>query len=287
MKESEKEDSTDIIKVENVLATDLYQQQTKGEIDIQISTAHAYPRNVTRSINNAIAIVSMDEETAKTCVYALPRGNKQVSGASVHLAKILAQCWGNMRIDTKVISIDQKHVTSQAVAFDLESNLAIRVEVKRSITGRTGRFNDDMITMTGNAANAIALRNAVFSVIPRAVIDKAYKAAKQTITGDISDNTKMIAKRIQVVNALKDAYGVTEKEVLAVIHRQSINHIDADDIVTLIGFGQAIHDGDATVENIFRKPIEKDPASNGVEKGANMNTMLENDLKGKDEKVKK
>src|SRR5690348_9661215 len=100
------------IRVEEISSSTLFEQH-KAEVDIQIATAHAYPRNVTKSINNAIAIVSLDEQTAKTCHYALPRGGKTVAGPSVHLAKILAQCWGNMRIDARVIAIDAKHVTSQ------------------------------------------------------------------------------------------------------------------------------------------------------------------------------
>jgi ABC-type sugar transport system substrate-binding protein len=181
-----------ILPIENI---ETIYQQDKAMIDIQISTAKAYPRNIKRATENAIAIVTMDKETAATCTYSVPRGGKAITGASVHLAKILAQVWGNMRVEAKVISVEAKHVTSQAIAFDLENNLAIKVEVKRSIMGKTGRFNDDMIVVTGNAANSIALRNAVLSVIPRAIVDKIYNEAKKTITGDISDTTKFLKRR--------------------------------------------------------------------------------------------
>lgn len=235
-------------------------QQDKAHIDMQIATAKTYPRNIRRSLENAIAIVSMDLETAKTCTYAVPRGNKTISGPSVHLAKILAQVWGNMRIEAKVINIDGTHVTSQAIAFDLENNLAIKVEVKRSIMGRQGRYNDDMITVTGNAGNSIALRNAVLSVIPRAIVDKVYNSAKNTMTGDISDKNKFLVKRKQVLDSLKDLYAVTEKEVLNVIGRSAVDYITADDLVVIIGIGQAIKDGDTTADEAFRsdkiKPLE-------------------------------
>lgn len=230
----------------------IYEAQDKAMIDMQIATAKRYPRNVHRAINNSIAIITLDAETAKTCHYSVPRGGKSVSGPSVHLAKILAQNWGNMRIEAKVVATDDKHVTSQAVAFDLESNLAIKVEVKRSIVGKFGRYTDDMITVTGNAGNSIALRNAVLAVIPKGVVDKCYNTAKAMITGDISDETKMIARRKQVVDGLKDTYNVSEKEILAAIGKQSVNHINSDDIIVLIGIGQAIKDGDTTVEQAFK-----------------------------------
>lgn len=236
---------------------DVVYLQDKATIDMQISTAKAYPRNIRRATDNAVAVVTMDFETASTCTYAVPRGGKQITGASVHLAKILAQFWGNLRVEAKVINIDQKHITSQAIAYDLENNLAIKVEVKRSIVGKYGRFNDDMITVTGNAGNSIAMRNAILSVIPRAVVDKVYKSALSTITGDISDKAKLIAKRKQVLDTFNETYNVTEQEVLKAIGKASVEHITSEDIVTLIGIGQAIKDGDVTIDETFRAKKEK------------------------------
>lgn len=245
------DNNEDIVKIEESGYEVVYQQD-KATIDMQIATAKAYPRNIKRSMENSLAIVTMDKETASTCNYSLPRGGKAISGPSVHLAKILAQNWGNMRVEAKVINIDASHVTSQAIAFDLETNIAVKVEVKRSIVGKTGRFNDDMITVTGNAANSIALRNAILSVIPRAIVDKVYNAAKQTITGDLSDETKLIAKRKQVFDGLKDTYKVTDAEILSVIGKVSQSHVTSDDLITLIGIGTAIKDGEISVDNAFR-----------------------------------
>lgn len=226
--------------------------QDKAQIDIQISTAKAFPRNIQRAINNALAIVTLDVETAQTCNYALPRGGKTITGPSVHLAKILAQNWGNMRIDSRIVGIDDRHVTSESVCWDLENNLAIKAQVKRSIMTRNGRMNDDMITVTGNAANAISLRNAVLSTIPRGVVDKVYNTAMRKITGDLSDKDKLISKRKQVFDGFKDTYEVSEKEVLAIIGKSAIEHVNADDILVLIGLAQSIKDGDTTVEMAFK-----------------------------------
>jgi hypothetical protein len=244
-------EQTEIEIIEQVSPSVIYQQD-KAAIDVQITTAKAYPRSIKRSVDNAIAIVTMDTETAKTCTYSVPRGGKAITGPSVHLAKILAQVWGNMRLDAKVVNIDNTHVTSESVCFDLENNLAIKTQVKRSIIGRAGRFNEDMITVTGNAANSIALRNAVLSIIPRAVVDKVYNAAKQTITGDVSSESKLIAKRKKVIDGLRETYSVSEKEILSAIGKASIDHITSDDLVVLIGIGTAIKDGDTTIDMAFR-----------------------------------
>lgn len=253
---SDEKDETTI--VETIDISTIYQQD-KAAIDVQISTAKAYPRNIKRSTENAIAIVTMDMETASTCTYAVPRGGKSIQGPSIHLAKILAQVWGNMRCEAKVLGHDGKQVTSQAIAFDLENNLAIKVEIRRSIMTKNGRMNDDMIVVTGNAANSIALRNAVLSVIPKAIVDKIYTAAKQTITGDVSDKTKMLKRRKQVFDGLKDTYDLTEAEILKAVGRAAVDHITPDDLVALIGIGQAIKDGDTTVELAFKGARSKEP----------------------------
>ncbi len=271
------ENNNNVVEITEEVSPQVIYQQDKAAIDVQISTAKAYPRNIKRSTENAIAIVTMDLETASTCTYSVPRGGKAITGPSVHLAKILAQVWGNMRIEAKVVSIDARQVTSEAVCFDLETNLAMKAQVKRSIMSKSGRFNDDMITVTGNASNSIALRNAILSVIPRAVVNKVYNAAKQTITGDLSDGTKLIKKRKQVLDQLKDVYSLKENEILSAVGKSAIDHLTPDDLVVLIGIGQSIKDGDTTVDLAFRskketkKSVEekkaeiKDKANGGVQ----------------------
>jgi hypothetical protein len=244
---------SDEITVIQANTTDLVYQQDKALVDMQIATAKTYPRDLKKALANSIAIVTLDKETAQTCHYSLPRSGKSISGPSVNLAKILAQNWGNLRVEAKIVDIGQKQITSQAVAFDLENNLAIKVEVKRSIMTRNGRMNDDMITVTGNAANAISLRNAVFAVIPKNVVDKVYNSALQTITGDLSDENKFIAQRKALVEFFFKQYGVTETEVLTVFGKPEITNLTKEDLVTLHGIGTSLKEGDTTIEETFRK----------------------------------
>lgn len=253
----------ELITTEQV-STEMIYQQDKAQIDTQIATAKAYPRNIKKAVEDSIFTATLDVETASSCTYSLPRGGKPISGPSVHLALILAQNWGNLRIEAKISSIDNKSITSQAVCFDLEKNIAIKVEVKRSIMTKNGRMNDDMITVTGNAANSISLRNAILKVIPKAVVDKVSKSAKQLITGDISDETKFIKKRNSVLEGFKNTYGVTEEEILGVLGKPSTANITADDLVTLICYAQSIKDGDSTADLIFR--AKKVEAQNKEEK---------------------
>lgn len=223
----------------------------RANIDIQVSTAHAYPRNLSRCINNSISIATMDRETAQTCGYALPRGGKPITGPSVHLAKIIAQQYGNLRAEARVVSVTGTQVISRGTAWDLENNFAVAFEVRRSIMGSKGRFSEDMITVTGNAANAIAYRNAIFTVVPKAITDKVYKAAQECITGDLSDETKLIKRRDGAIKYFNDQYGITEEEVVMLCGKQTVNQIGVEEIALLLGIQQSLKDGDTTVEEVM------------------------------------
>lgn len=227
----------------------------RANIDSQISTAKQYPRDIRRSIDNSIVMATMNEETAQSCGYALPRGEKIITGPSVHLAKIMVSNWGNIRTEAKVVQITDKHVISRGTCWDLETNVASAFEVRRNIIDSKGRrFSDDMITVTGNAANSIAYRNSVFAVIPQAITNRVYEAAQRLITGDLSDADKILKKRTLIINSFKNDYAITEEEVLKLCGRQTVNQININEISTLIGILQSLKDGDTSVDYLM-KPI--------------------------------
>lgn len=235
---------------QNVIQIDAVE---RANVDSQVATAKQYPRDLARSVNNSIAMATMDAATAQSCGYALPRGGKPITGPSVHLAKLIVSNWGNMRAEAKVVQITDKQVISRGTCWDLENNVATAFEVRRSIIGKGGkRFSDDMITVTGNAANSIAYRNAVFSVIPKAIIDKVYQAAQHYITGDLSDEEKLVSRRKKCIDFFKSEYGITEDEVVMLCGKQTVNQIKADQIALLLGITQSLKDGDTTVEDLMK-----------------------------------
>lgn len=236
----------------------------RANVDSQIATAKQYPRDLRRAINNSIAMATLDVPTAQSCGYALPRGGKPITGPSVHLAKLIVSNYGNIRAEAKVVQITDKQVISRGTCWDLENNVATAFEVRRSIVGRTGqRFSDDMITVTGNAANSIAYRNAVFSVIPRAITDKVYQAAQRCITGDLSDEDKIIARRKKCIDYFNDEFGITEQEVVMLCGKKTVNQIKANEIALLLGITQSLTDGDTTVDELM-KPYRKEETKNTI-----------------------
>lgn len=229
----------------------------RSEVDMQIATAKAYPRDVKKSLDRIKAMAKADEETANGCFYHLSRGGDEINGVSVRMAEIIASCWGNLRVQSRIIGNDGRTITAQGVCHDLESNLAVSVEVKRKITGKNGQtFSEDMQVVTGNAACAIAFRNAVLKVVPKAitqgVINEVQEEAKKNID---------IAKNRQQCVGYFVSLGVAETQLFEFLGINTMEEITADMIMNLRGIATAIKEGTTTVQETFIKQAEEKAAA--------------------------
>lgn len=219
-----------------------------AEIESQIATAKRYPRDIRVFKDKLMAMANLDQETAEGCYYALPRGGKSIDGPSVRLAEIALSCYGNCAAKADVCEEDDRFIYAMGQCRDLENNVAVQVKVRRKITNKNGkRYNDDMIAVTANAACAIALRNAIFKIVPGAYLKPVFKRCKETAVGKM----KSLANRRAEVIARLTKFGVETERILAVIARKSIEEVTFDDVAVLIGLGTAIKDGDTTVEEAF------------------------------------
>ncbi len=240
---------------------------TKTEVEAQLDSAHKYPRSINRFRQEALSMATVSEEVAQSCIYSLPRGGKPITGPSVRLAEICASAWGNIHVGARPIEVGDTEVTSQGVAWDLQKNYRVTVESKRRITGRDGkRFNDDMIIMTQNAANSIALRNAIFRVIPRAYVDQIYAKVREVAVGNAST---LAGKRATVLERLAKM-GADQVRVLSALGKVGVDDIGLEELETLIGYGTAIKDGGKTVDELFPAPTKDVPGSAPAEQGKRM-----------------
>jgi hypothetical protein len=238
-------------RTEESVVTGALAEITRAEVDMQIATAKRYPRSLRRFKQLAMEMATLDEETAASCFYALPRSGKTIEGPSARFAEIIAVAWTNLRCGARIISAGQNLLTSQGFAHDLESNVGVTIETQRRITNSKGqRFNDDMIVVTGNAAASIAYRNAVLKVVPQAYWKSVFQAAKQTAIG----NAVTLSARRQSAIEFLAKMSVSEKQILDVLGRNGVEEITLDDLGKLRGFITAIKDGDTTIEEAFSPP---------------------------------
>jgi len=234
--------------VERILAPDI-----SGEIDIQIRTAKRYPRSIAKFRQDALSMATADATIASSCFYKLKRKSREggeaiIEGPSVRLAEIVANAWGNLRFGARIIHETDKEVTAQGMTHDLEKNVCVMIEVGRRITTRDGRrYSDDMVQVTKNAACSIALRNAIFKVVPFTYAKFIYDKAKETAVG----KAKTLKERRQEMVNQFAKMSVDVADILGLVEKASLEDIGLTEIETLIGVWNAIHDGDTTVEAQF------------------------------------
>lgn len=244
----------------------------KAEIDTQISTAHAYPRSLSRFNKNALAMVTMNKEIADECFYVIPRGGKAIEGPSIRLAEIVAAAYGNLRYGARVVGEEAENVIAQGVCHDLENNLAVTMETKRRIVDSRGnRYNSDMVTVTGNAACSIAARNAIFRVVPKILWLPAYEEARRLAKGD----AKTFEVKREAVLVGFEKIGVQRKKIFDYLKIDGVQDLNSDHLITLIGIGNAIKNGEASIADLEPEPAMPRRTSETHEKSATTETAQE------------
>jgi hypothetical protein len=245
-------------------------EQVKAEVDMQVTTARAFPRNYHQVMHDALSLATMNREIAQACFFSLPRGGKRIEGPSIRLAEIMVSAWGNLRCYARIIKEGRDTITAQGVAWDIERNVLVSQEIDRRIVGRDGaRFNSDMITTTKNAASSIALRNAVFRVVPRPLVDAILAQAKATAVG--SQKT-IDQRRLQAMEAFSKL-GIDEARVLKHLDREALIDVDSKDLEHLLGLHTAIRDQEVDIDEIF--PEEKGQKDQPSDASGDKKTRME------------
>jgi hypothetical protein len=167
-----------------------------------------------------------------------------------------------VRAATRILSVhtgENPHAIVQAVCHDLENNVVFAVEKRRRITPKKDKagthkpVDDDDIQLAVNSGSAIAFRDAVFKVVPGALVKPVMEAARKVAVGDARSFS---ANRDKILARLRQM-GVQDERIFAVIGVTKADVITGDQLETLIGLGTAIKDGTLTIEEAF-PPVAKE-----------------------------
>lgn len=222
--------------------------QSRAEMAQQSNMARKFRRDFAKVKQAAIMLATLDNETAMSCFYTVPRGGKSVTGPSIRLAEIVAAAWGNLRVTARIVEISSTYLIVQASACDVEVNNIFQSDVRRNIVNKTGqRFNEDMITVTANAAIAIAQRNAIFKVVPGAFVDSIEREVRKYAAGD----GKQFQERLGELVKKLEKIGATQPHMRRYLNIEKWADAQPEDLIALVGAFNAIRDGESTVEEVF------------------------------------
>jgi len=220
----------------------------KANLEIQLETARRFPRDIKKCLQDMKLLATLDKDVAESCFYAIRRGDKTITGASVRFAEIVVATWKNLRVWSIIMGYDGKHVTAKGYAYDLETNTIISQEVKRRHTDRHGRMaSDDMLTVHSNAVSAIALRNVILKIVPTVLTKHVQDAIKESVVGTKETFNKTRDKAIKYFTD----NGITEKQILKLFESNEITDLTPDDVFILRGMVNAVKDKDITLAEQF------------------------------------
>lgn len=201
-------------------ATAVEQSRAVAEVRGAILLAMEKPRD------KAAAIAEMEEscrikELAESAFYKFPRGGQSVTGASIHLARELARCWGNINYGIKELARDDGHGQSEMLAFawDLETNARAEtvfiVPHLRDARGKPQPLTDVRDIYENNAnMGARRLREQIFAVLPKWFTERAEGICHDTLQNGGGDPLPVrVAAMVKAFEAIGVSKARVEKKV--------------------------------------------------------------------------
>jgi len=173
---------------------DVAQTRAAQEVQAAMIMAKRFPRDETAAIARILQACKR-KTLAEQSQYAYPRGGTKVEGASIRLAEVLAQNWGN--IESGVIELERKERESIAMAYcwDLESNArdvkiftVPHVRDRSEAKGGSVELSDgrDIYELVANMG-ARRKRACILAIIPGDVLDGAMEQCDKTMEGDAKE----------------------------------------------------------------------------------------------------
>jgi hypothetical protein len=227
-----------------------------ADLERQADAAKRHPRGIRAFRDRLHEYATLDEHTAGSCIYSIPRGGKRITGPSVRFAEIVQAAWGNLHVTCTLISVDGQAAIVRGRCLDLESNSSLEIDVRRRVTKKKSKNapDDDDKQLAVAVATSLARRNVILAVVPRSLWESGYHAAGQAATG----KGTMEARR-QAALSLYAELGATEEQVLAHLEREGVEEITQDDLRHLRGMVTAIRSGELTLAKALQPPEQQKP----------------------------
>jgi hypothetical protein len=243
-----------------IIPASAIESMTRGEIDCQIATAHKYPRSLEMYKKRAIAMATIDIETAESCLYARPVGGGKVAeGMSVRMAEIVGACYGNLRVGAIILEMNLTEVKARGVAHDLETNFASSSDIIESCLKADGKtpYDARMRVTVAKAAVAKARRDATFQVVPRALAKPIERAVRNLLADEKVQTFSQ--RRDGVVSWITEKLKIDPARVWALLSIKGPDDLQQEHLDLLSGLKTAIKDGDTSLDEAFPALVTKKP----------------------------
>ncbi len=241
-------------------ATTIEQSRAVAEVYAAVMVARQNPRDVQRALSNMRQVCNMTA-LAERAFFRFPRAGGSVNGPSVHLARELARCWGNIQTDVKELSrdLDKGESEMQAVAWDLETNTRVALSFimphGRDTDGGVRKLVSLRDIYESNANHGSRrMRQAIFAVLPTWYVEEAKALCLATVergpTTEDGKPARSLPQRIADMIAAFEPLGVTEDDMVRKLGRAT-SKWTAHDVATLRVVYTSLKQGTITRDEEF------------------------------------
>lgn len=237
----------------------------QARIQGQVFMAKQFPRDMTLVMNRITASCERPS-LAMISEYEYPKGGQKITGASIRLLEVVAQCYGNVSYSWKELlrDVDNHKSTVLAYAWDLETNLYSELEFDvphyRTARGKRTVLTDDreIYELVANQASR-RVRRCLENVIPRDIVDDAREMCETTMETK-TDWAVRINKQIKY---FEEAYGVKPQQIEDYFG-MSRNAFTSNTFVALTKIYNSVKDGVAKITDYFPKEEQGGTVSNSL-----------------------
>lgn len=238
-------------------ATVIEQSRAVAEVQGAIVVAQQCPRDIQAAISQ-MQDSCAQPYLAERAFFRYARGGKQINGPSVHLARELARCWGNVQYGVKELRRDDAAGESEMLAYAWDVQMNTRTETtfvvphKRDKKGGPEKLTDlrDIYENNANAA-ARRVRECIFAVLPPWFVEDAKERCKQT---NRDGSGKPLPQRVSEALSGYAKLGVTREQLERKVGRPN-GKWTGDDVAVLGVIYRSIERGEVNKEDEFATDV--------------------------------
>ncbi|GAB3211284.1 hypothetical protein [Nocardia tengchongensis] len=244
-------------------ATAVEQSRAVAEVQAAVMVAQERPRN------KAMAVEEMRDATAQMAVaekafFRYNRGEETVTGVSIHLARELARCWGNIDYGIKELRRDDEQGVSEmlARAWDMQTNASsstsfIVPHIRDTKKGRR-QLTETRDIYENNANNgARRLREQIISVLPNWFVEEAKARCHETLKR--GDGDPLEERRTNAIHGFAQM-GVTVEQLEAKVGAPRAEW-NGDHLGQLSVIFKSIQRGEVNKAEEFPAPVAAPPSA--------------------------
>lgn len=222
------------------------------EVQGQIIMAKKFPRNEARALEKILSSCKR-KKLAEESQYTFPRSGKSITGASIRLAEVIAQYWGNLSFGVHELDQSNGESIMEAFCWDLETNVrqskVFKVKHERVAQGKINKLKDprDIYELTANYGSR-RLRACILGVIPQDIFEEAIEECNRTLSGN---NNEPIEDRLRRMVSAFNNIGV-RSELIETMKSKELKFFTTDDIGEMIKIYNSIKDGITKISDWFQ-----------------------------------